>query len=112
MVWSVRQQVLPSDSSLPSVRAFGSGIAMDASGDTLIVGAQGEGSPANTGAWWHFEWNSGTLQYEQVGTKKVPAGAAHMDQVGRAVALSADGQTLAGSITAGHSIACGLGIGT
>jgi hypothetical protein len=111
MVWSVRQQVLPSDSLLQSVRAFGSGIAMDAAGDTLIVGAQGEGLPQWTGAWWHFEWNSGTMQYEQVGTKKVPVGAAHMNQVGRAVALSADGQTLAGSTTDDHSIACGWRIG-
>jgi hypothetical protein len=94
--WSYRQRVLPSDSVSLTSRRFGSSLSLSSSGDTLVVGAEGEHS--FTGAWWHFEWN-GTL-FEQVGLKKVGQPTIINANQGISIALSADGQTVIGPITA------------
>jgi hypothetical protein len=100
LVWSSRHRVVPTGSALPSLRGFGYGLDLSATGDTLVVGAEGETmSGVQTGAWWHFEWNSGTLLFAQVGAKKSPPGLASGARVGRAMAIAADGQTVAGSNT-------------
>jgi hypothetical protein len=100
LAWSYSHRVLPTGSALPSSRGFGYGLDLSATGDTLVVGAEGETMlGVQTGAWWHFEWNSGTLLFVQVGAKKSPPGLTSGARVGRAMALAADGQTVAGSNT-------------
>jgi hypothetical protein len=104
--WSSHQRVLPSDSVSSTSRRFGRALSLSSSGDTLVVGAEGEGSW--TGAWWHFEWN-GTL-FEQSGLKKVGQTTGSGAWQGSSIALSADGQTVIGSCTAGsaglHFVCC------
>jgi len=100
LVWSYRHRSLPTGSTLPSSRGYGYGLDMSATGDTLVVGAEGEMmSGVQTGAWWHFEWNSGTRVFLQVGAKKSPPGLLSGARVGRSMAIAADGQTVAGSHT-------------
>jgi hypothetical protein len=94
--WSYQQRVLPSDSVITINRYFGRGLSLSSSGDTLVVSAYGEDSW--TGAWWHFEWN-GTL-FEQSRLKKVGQPTGNNARQGTSIALSADGQTVIGPITA------------
>jgi hypothetical protein len=95
LIWSYRQRVLPSDSVSMSGRYFGTSLSLSSSGDTLVVGAYGEGATGMvTGAWWHFEWN-GTL-FEQSGLKKVGQPTSNTARQGSSIALSADGQTVIG----------------
>jgi hypothetical protein len=52
-VWNFGQKLLPSDYVTTSLRYFGSAVALSASGNTLIIGADGE---AATGAWWSVKY--------------------------------------------------------
>jgi hypothetical protein len=99
LTWTLLQGVLPSDSLQFFFRYFGVSVALSASGDTLVVGAQGEGV---AGAWWHFEFN-GTL-FEQVGLKKVGQPTSNGAQQGFSIAVSADEQAVIGLCTADSAL--------
>jgi hypothetical protein len=94
--WSHRQRVLPYDSVSASNRYFGFSVSLSSSGDTLVIGAPGEGAAGMvTGVWWHFEWN-GTL-FEQSALKKVGQPTINGASQGSSIVLSSDGQTVIGS---------------
>ena len=93
--WNYSQRVLPSDSVSVTSRRFGQVLSLSSSGDTLVVGAPGEGAAGtDIGAWWHFEWN-GTL-FEQIGLKKVGQPAINNANQGYSIALSSGGDALIG----------------
>jgi hypothetical protein len=52
-VWSYEQKLLPSDFFSTTFRYFGVSVALSASGNTLIIGADGE---LGTGAWWSAKY--------------------------------------------------------
>jgi hypothetical protein len=90
--WSYKQQVLPIDLVTTHFCYFGKSLALSSSGDTLVVGANGESS--GQGGWRHFEWNG--AQFNQIGRKKVGQPTSGNPYQGTSIALSADGQTVIG----------------
>jgi hypothetical protein len=90
--WSYKQQVLPTDPHNTHSRYFGKSLALSSSGDTLVVGANGEVS--GQGGWRHYEWNG--AQFNQIGLRKVGQSTSSSPYQGTSIALSADGQTAIG----------------
>ena len=94
---------------------FGSGLALSADGNTLVIGATAEssrpGNPADnslTGAGAVYVFvRTGTTWTQQAMVKASNADAG--DRFGAAVALSADGNTLAAGAPAEASAATGVG---
>jgi len=73
---------------------FGTSVALSADGNTLAVGAIGESTTAgNSGAVFIFDYDTNTGWSQQTRLKAANAGV--NDNFGNAVALSADGRTLA-----------------
>jgi hypothetical protein len=86
---------------------FGTSLALSADGATLAVGAYGEGtSGAASGAAYVFRWTAGVWA-EQARLKA--SNAAASDNLGRDIALSADGTTLAAGAYFEDSAATDIG---
>jgi len=90
-MWVEREQVQSNDAT--TTEAFGTGIALSANGDVLIVGAQfWDGTFNNQGSVYTFDFING--KYVQRGLPLTAADAATSDQHGVAVATNSTGTTL------------------
>ena len=104
-VWS--QQAYLKASNTTGTDNFGVAVALGADGSTLAVGATGEGTNAtsNSGAVYIFTRAAGTwTQQAYIKASNTEA----FDSFGSAVALSADGSTLAVGATSEDSNATGV----
>lgn len=88
-----QQQALLEASTPQQGDGFGTSLALSAEGDTLAVGAPGEGNPLSVGGTVHvFTRGGGSWRLSQGVTASAPDLG---DQFGARVALSGDGNTLA-----------------
>jgi antibiotic biosynthesis monooxygenase (ABM) superfamily enzyme len=89
-VWTPGGTKLPLGTGAVGAAFQGISVALSADGNTAIVGGPGDNS--NAGAAWVFTQSGGV--WTQQGSKLVGSGNSGSSEQGRAVALSADGNTL------------------
>jgi len=116
-IWSQQAYIKASNTS--GLNYFGNAIALDASGNTLAVGATRESGVAagingdqtqfsqNSGAVYLFEFNTSLAQWAQKSYIKSSNPGA-WDALGSSVSLSDDGNTLAAGAEAESSHATGI----
>lgn len=90
-VWSqLGSKLLPNDATSNPLPKFGTAVAINANGNTIMVGGPLD---SYLGYVWFFTLNSGS--YVQQGTKITGTGYSTQPYLGTSVALSADGNTAA-----------------
>lgn len=91
--WQLHQEILNDPSFEGENDMFGYSVAVSANGNIIAVGQPAVGNDGVTGDLRVYEWNDVSLQWEEISTIKgtVCSGG----QIGRSVAISDDGSTIA-----------------